>query len=89
VRQPLSSKLANTSRPGTAVSNGAEIAGGLLVFFMLGFVLDLWLDTRPVFMIALTLFASAGMGIRTYYAYTDKMKKLEEARRASVTEGRR
>jgi F0F1-type ATP synthase assembly protein I len=56
---------------------------------MLGFVLDLGLDTRPVFMIALTLFASAGMGVRTYYAYTDKMKKLEEARRASVTEGRR
>jgi F0F1-type ATP synthase assembly protein I len=89
MRQPLSSKLVPSSRPGTAVSNGAEITGGLLVFFLIGFGLDTWFDTRPVFMIALTVFSVAGMGIRTYYVYTDKMKKLEEDRRAGVTEGRR
>jgi F0F1-type ATP synthase assembly protein I len=85
VRQPLSSKLIPSSRPdmrpGSAVSNGAEIAGGLLVFFLIGFGLDIWLDTRPVFMIAMSLFAAAGIGARTYYAYTDKMKKLEDDRR--------
>lgn len=89
MRQPLSSKLVPNKRPGTAVSNGAEIAGGLLVFFLIGFGLDTWLDTRPVFMIALTIFSVAGMGVRTYYVYTDKMKKLEDDRRAGVVEGRR
>ena len=59
------------------------------MFFLIGFGLDTWFDTRPVFMIALTVFSVAGMGIRTYYVYTDKMKKLEEDRRAGVTEGRR
>lgn len=89
MKQSLSSKLIPASRPGTAVSNGAEIAGGMLVFFLFGFGLDVWLDTRPVFMIALSFFAAAGMGVRTYYAYTDKMKKLEEERRRGVMEGRK
>lgn len=81
MRQPLSSKIIPASRPGTSVSNGAEIAGGLLVFFLIGFGLDAWLGTRPVFMIAMSVFAAAGIGARTYYAYTDKMQKLEDDRR--------
>ena len=51
------------------------------MFFLIGFGLDAWLDTRPIFMIAMSLFAAAGIGARTYYAYTDKMKKLEDDRR--------
>ena len=82
MRQHLVSKLIPNSRPVTPVSNGAEIAGGMLVFFLIGFGLDAWLDTRPIFMIAMSLFAAAGIGARTYYAYTDKMKKLEDERRA-------
>jgi|688.fasta_scaffold59809_4 hypothetical protein len=89
MRQPLSSKLIPASRPGTAVSNGAEIAVGMLVFFLIGLGLDVWLDTRPVFMIAMSVFAAAGMGVRTYYAYTDKMQKLEEDRRRGALEGRK
>lgn len=82
MRQPLVSKLIPNSRPVTPVSNGAEIAGGMLVFFLIGFGLDAWLGTRPIFMIAMSLFAAVGIGARTYYAYTDKMKKLEDERRA-------
>jgi F0F1-type ATP synthase assembly protein I len=81
MRQPLSSKLIPASRPTTSVSNGAEIAGGMLVFFLIGLGLDAWLDTRPVFMIAMSIFAAAGIGARTYYAYNSKMEQLEGDRR--------
>lgn len=81
MRQPLSSKLIPATRPTTSISNGAEIAGGMLVFFLIGLGLDAWLDTRPVFMIAMSVFAAAGIGARTYYAYNIKMEQLEEDRR--------
>ena len=85
VREPLSSKLIPRNRPGVHVSNGADIAGSLVVFFLIGFLLDLWLDTTPIFMIALSVFAMVGTGVRMYYAYTEKMKQLEEDRRNAAT----
>jgi F0F1-type ATP synthase assembly protein I len=81
VRQPLSSKIIPSSRPDVAVSHGTELAGGLLVFFLIGLGLDAWLGTRPLFMISLSVFAAVGSGIRMYYAYTAKMQKLEDERR--------
>lgn len=89
MRQSLSSRLSSRNRPGAHVSNGADIAGSLVVFFLIGFLLDLWLDTTPVFMIALSVFAMVGTGVRMFYVYNDKMKKLEDERRTGVTEGRR
>jgi F0F1-type ATP synthase assembly protein I len=63
------------------VSHGTELAGGLLVFFLIGLGLDAWLGTRPLFMICLSVFAAIGSGVRLYYAYTVKMQKLEDERR--------
>lgn len=39
------------------VSSGAEIVGGLVVFFLIGMGLDAWFGTKPIFMIVLTVFA--------------------------------
>jgi F0F1-type ATP synthase assembly protein I len=62
------------------VVNGAEIAATVGLFFLAGFGLDTWLDTRPVFMIALTVFGVVGQFVRTYYAYNGKMAMLEHQR---------
>lgn len=62
------------------VSQGAELAGGVLVFFLIGFGLDAWLNTTPLFMITLTLFAVVGQFIKIYYVYSSAMRHLEEER---------
>jgi F0F1-type ATP synthase assembly protein I len=62
------------------VSHGAELAGGVLVFFLIGFGLDAWLNTTPLFMITLTLFAVVGQFIKIYYVYSSAMRHLEEER---------
>lgn len=62
------------------VSQGAELAGGVLVFFLLGFGLDAWLNTTPIFMITLTLFAVVGQFVKMYYVYSSAMRHLEKER---------
>ena len=62
------------------ISQGAELAVGILVFFGIGALIDWWLGTRPVFMIALTIFAMIGYFVRTYYAYNSAMSKIEQER---------
>lgn len=62
------------------ISQGAELAVGVLVFFLIGFGVDSWLDTTPVFMIALTVFAVVGYFVRMYYSYNAEMTRLERER---------
>lgn len=61
----------------TQVSQGVELAVGIAVFFGIGFALDAWLDTTPVFMIALTLFAVIGNFVKMYYSYSSAMRHEE------------
>ncbi len=62
------------------LSQGAEIAVGVLVFFGVGFALDYFLGTTPLFMIALTVFAGVGNFAKIWYGYDASMKKLEAER---------
>lgn len=68
----------------SGVSQGAELAGGIVVFFLIGFGLDALLGTTPVFMIVLTVFAVVGQFVKMYYSYSSAMRHLEEERAASV-----
>ncbi len=70
----------------SGVSQGAELAVGILTFFLIGLGLDTWLDTRPVFMVALTVFSVVGHFVRMYYSYNSAMQKLEKER-ASMARG--
>ena len=70
----------------SGVSQGAELAGGIVVFFLIGFGLDVVLDTTPVFMIVMTVFAVVGQFVKMYYSYSSAMRHLEEER-ASAARG--
>ena len=70
----------------TNVSQGIELAAGIFVFSLIGLGLDMWLDTTPVFMIALTVFSVVGNFVKMYYAYTHTMTLLE-AQRAKNAQG--
>lgn len=69
--------------PDDNIGKGMDLALVTLVFLGLGFVLDRWLDTKPVFMIALTALAVAGKGVAMYYGYEARMRQLD-AQRASA-----
>ena len=62
------------------VSQGTEFVGTLVVFFLVGLGLDVWLDTKPVFMIALSVFSLVGQFVKMYYVYSGQMERLEGER---------
>jgi F0F1-type ATP synthase assembly protein I len=57
-----------------------DLAVSAIVFLGLGVLLDRWLGTRPLFMIALVVLALVGQGIRMWYAYDAAMRRLEQER---------
>ena len=63
-----------------SVSQGAELAGSVIVFFFIGFGLDTSLNTTPSFMIGCTIFGLVGQFVKMYYTYSSAMSHLEEER---------
>ena len=77
--KPKSVNLADSQ-----VSQGVELAVGIAVFFGIGFGVDKWCGTVPVFMIVFTLFAVAGNFVKMYFSYSSAMRH-EEQKRASAS----
>lgn len=71
------------------VSQGVELAVGIAVFFAIGFAVDKWCDTVPVFMIVFTLFAVAGNFVKMYFSYSSAMRHQENERAKSAQTGGR
>jgi len=67
------------------MSKGAEIAGTLLVFFGLGWLIDRALGTTPWVMVGLALLAVVAQFVKLYYVYNTQMSSLEAQRKAVVT----
>ncbi|CAN5399959.1 hypothetical protein BH10ACT2_BH10ACT2_17520 [soil metagenome] len=65
---------------------GIDVALVTLVFLGVGYLLDRWLNTKPVFMIVLVCVALIGEFVRFWYDYDSKMKVLE-AERAAKSRG--
>ena len=57
-----------------------DIALTVLLFFGIGFALDRWLGTTPLFMIGLTVLAAVGFFVSFKYQYTARMEQLEAER---------
>ena len=70
------------------IGKGIDVALVTLSFLGIGYALDRWLDTKPVFMIVLVVLALVGEFVRFWYDYDARMKVLE-AQRASAVYGDR
>jgi ATP synthase protein I len=78
--KPLAGSSSDRSHDG--VGRGIEMAALVLLFFGIGYGLDRWFDTKPVFMIIFVVLAIVGQFASLYYGYNERMKALEERREA-------
>ncbi len=72
------------SGSGDSLGRGAEMAISVLVFSVIGLVIDAVVSTTPVFTIALVVFSVVGNFVRMYYQYKSVMdakvsERLEQA----------
>jgi F0F1-type ATP synthase assembly protein I len=65
---------------GDGFTRAFELVLAPTVFAILGFLLDRWLGTLPIFTVVLTVFALVGVAVKTYYVYSDQMRQHEEGR---------
>jgi len=72
-----------------ALGGGVEIALMVPIFLLLGWLVDRWLDTAPIFMIVMVVLGLIGVFCRLRYSYEAKMQEHEEARLAQRAAERR
>jgi F0F1-type ATP synthase assembly protein I len=62
---------------GEALSRAFEFAVTPVVFGFLGHLIDMRLNTSPIFLLALAAFAVVGMFVRLWYGYDQAMQAKE------------
>lgn len=62
-----------------SLGRGMDVALTMLVFLILGWLIDRWLGLFPVFTIVLVVFAAIGSFVRMKYVYDAQMEQLEAA----------
>ena len=66
------------------MGQGMEMALTIAVFLGIGWGLDAWLDTQPIFMVSLVIFSTVGQFIKMWFIYDARMKVLENERRDAL-----
>jgi F0F1-type ATP synthase assembly protein I len=67
------------------MGQGMEMALTIAVFLGIGWGLDVWLGTQPIFMIALVIFSTVGQFIKMWFIYDARMRMLENERRQGLS----
>jgi F0F1-type ATP synthase assembly protein I len=65
---------------GDGFSLAVEFVAVPLILALIGFGLDRWLNTSPVFVVVLGAIGFVGVILRTYYAYLARMEYEEEGK---------
>ena len=69
---------------GDALATAFEFAATIAIFVAVGFGLDWWLGTTPIFLLSLTVFVLIGQTVRLWFHYGAELDKHEAARRQRV-----
>jgi F0F1-type ATP synthase assembly protein I len=72
---------------GDALAKAFEFAATVGIFTFIGFGLDRWLGTTPLFMIVLFVIVLIEQILRLWFSYVAEMKVHEEARRQAGRAG--
>ncbi len=81
-------KPSTRSNANEGVGRGMEFAILVLMFLGVGYALDRWLGTKPVFMIIMVVLALVGQFASMWYGYDARMKQLEAERRVTSRQGK-
>ena len=73
-----------SARPDDNIGRGIEFVVGLVVFLGLGYLLDRWLGTKPIFMIVMFAFAVVGNFVKMWLGYDAKMREHEAEMKAKT-----
>lgn len=84
IPKPITSTVVNTN---DHFGRGMDLALVTLVFLGLGYGLDRWLNTKPVFMIGFVLLALVGQFVSMWYRYEASMSTHDAERAAGRTAG--
>ena len=66
------------------IGKGIDVALVTLAFLGIGYGLDRWLGTKPLFMVGLVVLGLVGEFLRFWYDYDARMKVLEAQRAAGT-----
>lgn len=77
----LSQRSEPSNNYGDGMSIAFELVGTPAIVGGLGFLLDRWLGTTPIFTVALTLVALATVAGLTIWRYNAEMQRADTARR--------
>jgi F0F1-type ATP synthase assembly protein I len=72
-------------QPDDTLGRGMDVALVTLLFLGLGYLVDRWLGTQPVFMIVFSVVVLVCQFIRMRASYEIRMKELEAERRELAT----
>lgn len=78
-------RLSLHSKADAALGRGMDFALVVLAFLGIGYLLDRWFGTKPVFMIVLVVVALVGQFANMWYGYEARMKAFEAERAANTT----
>ena len=79
----LMTNRTGSNRPGSVdagLGQGMEMTLTVALFLGIGWLIDSWVDTRPIFTLAFVIFAVAGQMVRMWFEYDARMKVLESER---------
>jgi len=84
---PMPASRPASNNADTTLGSGIESGIVLLIFVGIGYGIDRWLDTSPVFTLGLFVLGAVGLFYRFKAAYTIRMDALDDERRARATGG--
>jgi F0F1-type ATP synthase assembly protein I len=76
-----------TPRMDDNVGRGMDIALTVALFVGIGYGVDRWLGTAPIFMIVMTLLAGVGFFAKFKYQYDARMDELQDERTKRASAG--
>lgn len=87
-RVNTNSKTSTNTSAGASLGRGMEFAILVLMFLGVGYGLDSWFGTKPVFMIVMVVIGLVGQFASMWYSYDSRMKELEVQRRDASRHGK-
>lgn len=81
---PTKRRTAN-AKADDGLGRGMEFAIVVFAFLGLGYALDRWLGTKPLFMVVLVVVSLIGQFASMWYGYDARMTELEAERSANRT----